>query len=425
VDGVDLTLSVVDLLKFEGLFTRSFRDKDKYYVLPDNPFFVREAIRNYRVFEANQLVDRFVSEDFSRINVVCRTHCASTSEFIEAEKMIRAFLDEHFSGDLEFDVTGVCVVGSHSAHALTAGQIKSLGIALICIFVILSSLFLSARVGLLAMIPNFFPILVNFGAMGWLGIHLNVATSLVASIAIGLAVDDSIHYMFRFKHHFTQDFSRKHANHRTITDVGKPIIFTSLAIGLGFSVLLFSSFVPTSVFGLLMVITMTSALLGDLFILPVIMQSTPWLLVVMERGIGSYRRISLFRNLSFSEKRRVVLTGSREHYLPGDVIFRSGEVEHGMYLILQGKVRLDLHLGETPEDGSVEIGQGGVFGEIGIGRPTTRTTTAMALDNSLLLHVDEKMFNHLEQHWPRLAFTLYLNLMAIMDERMKGALGLR
>ena len=425
IEGVDLAISIVDLVKFEGLFTRGFRDKEKYYVVPDDPFIVKEAIKNYRLFQADELVDHFVSGDFSRINIVCRSHMASTVDFIRAEKTILSYLRNYFSEGIEFDVTGLSIVGSHSAQTLTRGQIRSLGLALMCIFVLLSILFLSPKVGLLAMVPNLFPILVNFGIMGWLGIELTVATSLVASIAIGLAVDDSIHYMYRFSHQFHKDFSRRQANYRTIADVGRPIVFTSVGIGLGFSVLLFSSFVPTSVFGLLMLITMASALCGALLILPVIMQATPWLLVVMERGIGSYRRIPLFRNLSLSEARRVVLAGFREHRRPGDVIFRQGEVGNGMFLILQGSVMLTSRLADDHDETTVELKRGDVFGEIGIAEHLTRASTATALDNSVLLHINGLTLNYLEERAPRIAFRLYLNLAAILDDRTKVTTGVQ
>jgi hydrophobe/amphiphile efflux-3 (HAE3) family protein len=424
IEGVDLAISIVDLLKFEGLFTRGFKDKEKYYVVPDDPFVVREAIKNYRLFDASELVDHFVSKDFSAINIVCRSHIASTADFIRAEETILSCSRDHFPDDIQSTVTGLSIVGSHSAQALTKGQLRSLGLALVCVFVLLSILFLSLKVGLLAMIPNLFPILINFGIMGWSGIQLTVATSLVASIAIGLAVDDSIHYMFRFNHQFMRDFSRRQANYRAIADVGKPIVLTSVAIGLGFSVLLFSSFVPTSVFGLLMIVTMASALFGDLFILPVIMQATPWLLAVMERGIGFYRKIPLFRNLSLTEARRVVLSGSREHRGPGDIIFRQGDSGRGMYLILQGKV--ELSLGEAGIDSEpVVIGHGEVFGKLGIGGPLTRTYTATAIDNSVLLYINERTLTYLENHSPKIAFTLYLNIVAIVDDRAPTLKGVK
>ena len=424
IEGLDLSISIVDLLKFEGLFTRAFRDKEKTYVVPDDPFLVREAIKNYRLFEANELVDHFVSKDLSAINIVCRSHIASTRDFIQTEKAITSCLRDCCPKEIAFDVTGLSMVGSHSAQALTRGQIQSLGLALMCIFVLLSVLFLSPKVGLLSMIPNLFPILVNFGIMGWLGLHLTVATSLVASIAIGLAVDDTIHYVFRFKHQFSWDFSRKQANYRTISDVGKPITFTSIAIGLGFFVLLFSNFVPTSVFGLLILVTMASALFGDLFILPVIMQATPWLLVVMERGIGSYRRIPLFRNLSLFEARRVVLSGFREHRGPGEVIFQQEDLGKGMFLVLHGKVKLSSRVAGI-DDETVVIGRGDVFGKPGIGAPVKRTCTAIVLESSVLLHINERTLNHLEKHAPKVALKFYANVIDVVYDRMEFMRGIQ
>jgi hydrophobe/amphiphile efflux-3 (HAE3) family protein len=420
IEGVDLSVSIVDLLKFESLLTRGFRDKEKYYTLPDDPFLVREAIKNYRLFDADELVDHFVSRDLSRINIVCRSHVASTRDFIRVEEVMTWYLRDWCPKGMTFDVTGLSIVGSHSAQALTRGQIRSLGLALICIFLLLSTLFLSLRVGLLAMIPNLFPIVVNFGIMGWTGLHLTVATSLVASIAIGLAVDDTIHYMFRFNHQFRRDYSRKRANHRTIADVGRPIVFTSIAIGLGFSILLFSSFVPTSVFGLLMLITMASALFGDLFILPVIMQTTPWLLVILERGIGSYRSIPAFKNLSLADSRRVVLAGFRSHCGRGDVIFREGDPGKGMYLILRGRVSLTW---STPDGDNLiaHLGHGGVFGRLGIAGSQLRACTATAQDSCILLHINEHTLDYLENRFPKIAFTLFLNLIAIVDAQKETA----
>jgi hydrophobe/amphiphile efflux-3 (HAE3) family protein len=417
MEGIDLSISVVDLLKLESLLTRGFRDKERYYVLPDDPFVVKEAIRNYRMFQGDEMVGYFISKDFSRINIVCRTHMTSTADFIRAEKAIISTLKNHFSRDIDFCVTGLCIVGSHSSEALTMGQIKSLGLAMACIFVLLSILFFSAKVGLCAMVPNLFPVVVNFGVMGWAGMHLTVATSLIASIAIGLAVDDTIHYMFRFNQQFHKDFSRRGTNDRTIADVGKPMVFTSLAIGLGFSVLLFSSFVPTTVFGLLIVITMASALYGDLFLLPLIMQATPWIFAVMEKGIGFYRNVSLFRNLSPTEARSVVLAGSRAQFPAGTVVYRKGDRGNGLYLILEGMVRLGNTGQANLQNGRNDLGRGEVFGVMGITGPVTRDTSATTLRNTILLCIDEQALGHLETSSPRVAFGIYSNLARIVESR--------
>jgi hypothetical protein len=369
------------------------------------------------MFQGDEMVGHFISKDFSKINIVCRTHIISTADFIRAEKAIMTSLENHFSQDVDFGVTGLCIVGSHSSEALTMGQIKSLGLAMACIFVLLSILFFSARVGSCAMIPNLFPVLVNFGVMGWLGLHLTVATSLIASIAIGIAVDDTIHYMFRFNQQFHKDFSRHHANDRTIADVGKPIVFTSLAIGLGFSVFLFSSFVPTAVFGLLMVITMVSALYGDLLLLPLIMQATPWIFAVMEKGIGFYRNVSLFKNLLPSEARSVVLAGTRAQFPSGTVVYRKGDQGNGLYLILEGMVRLDNAGKHQMDNVTADLGRGEVFGITGIAGPVTRAFSATTVRDSILLRIDERTLSYLEKFSPKVAFGFYSNLARIIEAR--------
>jgi hypothetical protein len=173
---------------------------------------------------------------------------------------------------MTFDVTGIGIAVSASSQVLVSGQVRSLGLTLSAIFVIMFFLFLSGRVGLVGVATCAFPIVINFGLMGWLGIRLSLATSLIASIATGIAVDDIIHYLVRYNREFKKDLDKDRALTDTIRRTGVPILFTSLIISVGFSILLFSHFTPTSVFGGLMVITMISALIGDLILLPSIMR---------------------------------------------------------------------------------------------------------------------------------------------------------
>jgi len=145
-------------------------------------------------------------------------------------------------------------------------------------------------VGLIAILPNCFPIIMNFGIMGWLGIKLSLATSLIASIAIGLAVDDTIHYLHRYNLEFRKDLDKDRALRDTIKRVGKPILLTSLTISIGFLILMFSQFKPTAIFGFLMAITMASALIGALIILPSLMRHvelvTAWDLLKLMPSLG-------------------------------------------------------------------------------------------------------------------------------------------
>jgi predicted RND superfamily exporter protein len=269
LDGVDKTVSLVDFLKLTNYATGQYQKTS--YALPEEPFEVRMLINSYKTMLGREMFHRFMDPGLKQANILLRTHIAGSRDFLALKQKIGDFLKEHFGEEFDAHVTGFGIVISQSSQLLTEGLVKSLTLTLILIIAAMSLLFLSAKVGFLAIIPNLFPIVISFGLMGWLGIELSVATSLIASIAIGLAVDDTIHYLVRYNHEFKKDLDKDRALRDTIYGVGRPIIFTTLAISLGFSVLIFSHFKPTAVFGLLMVATMVSSLAGALLILPSVM----------------------------------------------------------------------------------------------------------------------------------------------------------
>ena len=266
---VDKTLSFADYLKLVNYAVNKY-EPDKY-ALPQEKFEVSMLINNFKTMLGRDMLTRFMNQDFSEANIVLLTHLSSSRDFIETRKRILDYVHKNFSKDLDWDVTGLGIVISASNDVLTSGQVKSLSLTLILVFGIMFLLFVSLTVGAVALIPNIFPIVVNFGVMGWAGIDLDMGTSLIACIAIGLAVDDTIHYLVRYSREIRKDLNRNRALNETLKSVGRPIIFTSLIVGVGFSVLMLSHFQPTSTFGMMMVITIFAALVGDLFILPTLM----------------------------------------------------------------------------------------------------------------------------------------------------------
>ena len=123
-----------------------------------------------------------------------------------------------------------------------------------------------------AMIPNIIPIFLTFGIMGWAGINLDFGTVIVASVAIGLAVDDTIHFISRFKSFYRKVGKYDDAIDLTIRHVGPPIAITSIVLFFGFIVLIVSTFKPIVFFGILAAITMVSAMVADLFVLPALIK---------------------------------------------------------------------------------------------------------------------------------------------------------
>jgi len=267
--GVDKTVSLADFLKLVNYATNQY--KKEAYALPEEGFEVRMLINSFKTMLGQEMFQRFMDPEMKQANILLRTHISGSRDFLALRKKITDFLKSNYGAQFDAHVTGFGIVISQSSQLLTEGLVKSLSLTLVLIIAAMSLLFLSAKVGFMAIVPNLFPIVISFGLMGWLGIELSVATSLIASIAIGLAVDDTIHYLVRYNFEFKKDLDKDRALRDTIYGVGRPIIFTTLAISLGFSVLIFSHFKPTAVFGLLMVATMVASLAGALLILPSVM----------------------------------------------------------------------------------------------------------------------------------------------------------
>lgn len=286
--GVDKTVSLVDYLKLVNYASNRYAPET--YALPEEDFELRMLINNFKSLLGEDLLRQFMTPTFSAANVLLLTHISKASDFLSLRKQIADELNTTPYQAIRGEVTGFSMALSASSRVLTTGQIKSLSISLVLIFCIMFMMFLSTRVGIIAIIPNCFPIIVNFGLMGWLGIPLSIATSLIASVAIGLAVDDTVHYLVRYNREFRKDLDKDRALRDTIRHVGKPIIHTTLIIGLGFSILVFSNFQPTALFGMLMVVTMITALVGDLVLLPSLMRHvelvTAWDLLRMIPTLG-------------------------------------------------------------------------------------------------------------------------------------------
>ena len=288
LEGVDKTIAFTDFLKMVNFASNNY--DPAYYSLPLQSWEIRMLTNTYKSMLGQDMYSRFMDPNMAKANIMLRTHVSSSRDFFKLRDSIAQFLKTHYMGDLTFQVTGLGMVISESSHVLTSSQVKSLSITMLVIFVIMLLLFLSGKVGLVAIATNFFPIILCFGIMGWCGIKLSVVTSLIASIAIGLAVDDTIHYLVRYNREFKRDLDKDRAMRDTLKSVGPPIIFTTITISLGFSVLLFSHFQPTAVFGMLMVITMLAALVGDLVFLPAVMLHvelvTAWDLMSLIPSLG-------------------------------------------------------------------------------------------------------------------------------------------
>ncbi|MDC0037558.1 MMPL family transporter, partial [Alphaproteobacteria bacterium] len=183
---------------------------------------------------------------------------------IEIEKYIKS----EFNNIDSFEVNGLLVLYNNMLQSLFDSQLKSFGIILLVIFFMFLILFQSIKLSLYGMIPNIVASTFVLGLMGNLGIPLDIMTITVAAITIGIAVDNTIHYIYRIKENQNSNNIIEESIKNTHNNVGNAVLTTSLTIAFGFSVLILSNFIPTILFGLFTALAMIVAMLGVLLTLP-------------------------------------------------------------------------------------------------------------------------------------------------------------
>jgi len=165
-------------------------------------------------------------------------------------------------------LSNLMVLYNNMLQSLFHSQITMIGLVLLIVFLMFLMLFRSMKLTLIALIVNIIPIGMIFGFMGWFQIPLDIMTITIAAIAMGIGIDDTIHYIHRFEAEFKKDNLYYFTMHRSNTSIGKALYFTTLVIVIGFSILTLSNLLPTIYFGLLTMLVMIAALISDLILLP-------------------------------------------------------------------------------------------------------------------------------------------------------------
>ena len=171
----------------------------------------------------------------------------------------------------EFRVSNLLIMYNNMLQSLFNSQIKTIGLTVMILFIMFIVLFKNLKMAIIAIIVNIVPVSVIFGFMGWMDIPLDMMTITIAAISIGIAVDDTIHYIHRYRLELKQTNSLEKAIINGHRSIGRAMFYTSTIIMIGFSILVLSNFVPTIYFGLLTMITMFMAIVADLLLLPVLL----------------------------------------------------------------------------------------------------------------------------------------------------------
>ncbi|MEE2902483.1 MAG: MMPL family transporter [Myxococcota bacterium] len=263
------TQSILDV--FKELRKVGHDGDEKFYSVPESK---QEAAQLFLLYEMGgaEEIEKILTDERDRARVAVRTQSISTaaSEKLlqDTEKWAQANLQS-----VKIRTTGMAPLFVRMIHFITRSQIRSFGIAFVFVSLCMVLVFRSIPLGILAMVPNIFPVVLTFGVMGWAGITLNLGTVMITSIAIGIAVDDSIHYVSHFRRHRASGQNLVNAIEETTRGVGVALLNTSLVLALGFCVFGLSDISHLVNFGTLTALAVVLALLADFLLLPAVLLS--------------------------------------------------------------------------------------------------------------------------------------------------------
>ncbi len=259
------TISAVDYLKE---MNQAFHESDPaFYAIPAS----REMVAQY-IFLQEEQFETLANFDYSSARLAGRIADVTSRRAQEITDEVMLWCKKNLPSSLDVRLTGTTLMALKINQYLVTNLVVSFLIAFGVIFVSMWVLFRSVKLAAISMIPNFIPLLFMAGVMGFFHIKLRPTTAMTFAIAFGIAVDDTIHYLARFRQElFAHGGHYREANELTLLTTGKAIISTSLILSAGFLIMVSSNFLPSRDFGFLSAVTMLGALLGDLFFLPAVL----------------------------------------------------------------------------------------------------------------------------------------------------------
>ena len=259
---------------------RSYRvlneDRPEAYRIPDD----RNALaQTLLLFDMAAPEDRevVVPDDYSAGRITVRLLNYGSMVYVDFFEDVQREIETAFAPlrerypAMEVGIAGNLPLMMRMADSVGKSQVQSFALVLVVVTVLLLVVFGSLRVGLVAMIPNVYPVVITFGVMGLGGIPLDTDTLLIAPMLIGIAVDDTIHFVSHYRAFMAETGSMRTAIRSTLEEVGQAITFTSVILVFGFLILLASNHQGMAHFGFLIAIAFGTAVLADLFLLPALL----------------------------------------------------------------------------------------------------------------------------------------------------------
>lgn len=244
-------------------------NQPEFYTIPQTKELIAQELLLFENSGSDDLED-VVDSQFSMVRFSIKVPEADAVLYSKYIDTVEDYFKTEFPKS-KITFTGMLPLLFRAVSRVIISMAKSYMFAFVVITILMIFLIGKVRIGFISMVPNFTPILITLGIMGFLQMRLDLLTMLVGSIAIGLAVDDTIHFMHNFRRYFEEDGDPISAIHKTLYTVGRAMLVTSIVLSLGFFMYIFATMNSFKIFGILTAFTIIMALLADYFITPALM----------------------------------------------------------------------------------------------------------------------------------------------------------
>jgi predicted RND superfamily exporter protein len=382
-----------------------------------------DEVAQYLFMLEGKELSKFLDFNAAAANIVVRHNLTGSGDLSALLKRVDAWAATNVPAHLTVKPTGEAILFNNASDYMAINELTSFTWTFLIIGVIHALLFMSVTAGALSLVPNVVPILFNYGLMGLIGIPLNTGNALIATIAIGIAVDDTVHHMVTYNRQLNIHHDQKIAMFNTMRAQGRPIIYVSLALAAGFLALSFSNFVPTVHFGLLAAGVMLLAMFGELMLTPILMYSTRlvtlWDLIQTRMDPAVVRTAPLLQGLTRWEARKVVLLGRLDTVAAGAYVVRKGDRGTEMYMVVSGRVRVSDRLADGTEKVLAQLAPGAVFGEMALVSQEPRSAWVVAETPAEVLRLDLEAFERIRRRFPYTGAKLFRNLARVLALRLR------
>lgn len=410
---VGAVYSYVDLVKLLNRSLGDGRPEDETWPAS------AAAVKQLLVFGGGEQVRQVLDAQYKTTAVVVRVT-------VDDARALAAFaerVDQRLAAmpaPLLAHLTGSSLLATRTSDQLTGGQWASVALTAALIWLILAVIFTSPRAAAIALLPNLVPVSIYYGLLQITGIGLTPTTSLIASIVLGISVDDTIHYMVRFNQEARARGSETEAVRHALSEVLRPITLTMIALCLGFLVFTGADMESQVQFGLLAAFTLFLSWASDITLTPALASMvrivTLWDILRLDLGHSPQHTIPLLSGLSLRQARTFALLSNLEKLPAGARVITEGDYARDMYVIVDGQ--LEAWVDRHDERKSLStLGRGAVMGEAGyFGQ--RRTANVDAISAVRLLRFDSQDLERLRLRHPRIAATIFRNLNRIQAERI-------